>query len=788
MPNRRLALGVWLVLLLACIVIISRTQFRTDMGAFLPRSAPMAQQVLTDQATSGATSHLVLLAITGAPVPVIAALSEDMAARLRQQPEFVNVMNGDDKSLARMQDFVWRNRYLLSAGVTPDRFTVAGLHAALMNDLGLLGSDLGAMIQQSLSNDPTGEVMTLLAQLDNSKGPDTHDNVWISPEGTRALLLVHTSAPGFDIDAQQQALTLIGDDFDRARNTVPGAETARLQTSGPGVFAIHTRDTTKRDVTRLSLLAMAGAVSLLTFAYRSPRVLLLGLLPIASGALAAIAAVSLAFGFVHGITLGFGVTLIGESLDYAIYLFTQTARGDSAHDTLARIWPTLRLGVLTSAVGFSAMLFSSFVGFAQLGLFSIVGLIVASGVTRFVLPHLVPRSFFAAGARPISLPLRAVIQHRRRLRWLVAVGVIAGGVALVSHRSGLWDENLSDLSPIPAADQALDQTLRHDLGVPDIRFFAVFKADDEQQALEESEALAVILNRLVAERQLGGFDVPSAVLPSDKTQWERQAALPDAATLRARFDQARAGLPFRPNTFEPFFHDVAVAKAAQILTATSLPPALALRLGSMLVRSAGRWVVMAPLYDVADPAGVAKAIAASDLPGLVFVDLSRESDQLLRTFQKEAVLLASTGSLAILALLLVGLRSPARVIAVAAPLAAAVVITASLLTLDGGKISIFMVVGFLLTVAVGSNYCLFFERSEPDTQMWHRSIASIMLANLCTVSAYGLLSLSSIPVLHDIGLTVAIGTFLSLVCAAVLSTPGKAVHRATTEGQGGGKA
>ena len=54
--------------------------------------------------------------------------------------------------------------------------------------------------------------------------------------------------------------------------------------------------------------------------------LLLGLLPIASGALAGIAAVSLAFGFVHGITLGFGVTLIGESLDYAIYLFTQPAK------------------------------------------------------------------------------------------------------------------------------------------------------------------------------------------------------------------------------------------------------------------------------------------------------------------------------------------------------------------------------------------------------------------------------------------------------------------------------
>jgi predicted exporter len=769
MPNRRLVLGVWFALIAVCIVIITRTQFRTDLGAFLPSTAPMAQQVLTEQVTSGAASHLILLAIEGAPAPVIAALSEELSRRLRQQSAFIDVMNGDNQSFAGVQDFVWRNRYLLGADVTAERFTVAGLHAALVNDLGLLGSDLGVMIQQSLPSDPTGELMTLLSQLNDEKGPLSQDNVWFSADGSRAILLVHTRAPGFDIDAQQQALTLIDDDFAAARQATLGADTARLQSSGPGIFAIHTRDTTKHDVKRLSLLATAGAVGLLTFAYRSPLVLLLGILPVASGALAAVAAVSLAFGYVHGITLGFGVTLIGESLDYAIYLFTQTARGETAHDTLGRIWPTLRLGVLTSAVGFSAMLFSNFTGFAQLGLFSIVGLIVAAGVTRFVLPQLMPRSFFAAGADAISRPLRGVIRHRRRLRWLIAIALIGGAATLISHRGPLWDNDLSALSPIPAADQALDQTLRHDLGVPDIRFFAVLEAADEQQALQDSEALEGSLDRLVAEHKLGGFSVPSTILPSNETQLARRAALPDAAALQVRFNQAIAGLPYRADVFTPFFQDVATAKAAPLLTVASLPPALQIQLQSMLIQHGNGWVVMAPLRGVADPAGVAQAINAAGLPGAAFVDLNRQSDQLLQVFQKQATTLAVTGSLAIIALLLAGLRSPARVVTVAAPLAAAVFITASLLTLDGTKVSIFEVVGFLLIVAVGSNYCLFFERLEPDAETWRRRVASVMLANLCTVAAYGLMSWSSIPVLHDIGKTVALGTLLSLLCAAVLN-------------------
>jgi len=772
MPPRRLALGLWLALLITCGIVAARGSYRTDMGDFLPHSASLAQQVLAGQVNGGAASHIVLLGIKGAPEPVLVALSQALAGEMRRQPDFIDVMNGDDASFAGVQDFVWRNRYLLSPGLNAQLFSAAGLHVALLNDLALLNSELDPVMGRSLASDPTGEVLQLMGQLGGGAGgPARQGGAWVAADGSMALLLAHTSAPGFDLDGQQRALALINGDFAQVRATVPGAESAYLQASGPGVFGVRTRDTTKHDVTRLSLLAMAGAAGLLAFAYRSPRMLLLGLLPIASGALAAIAAVELAFGFVHGITLGFGVTLIGESLDYAIYLFTQTARGDSARDTLARIWPTLRLGALTSVAGFAAMLFSSFTGFAQLGLFSIAGLIAAAATTRFVLPHFVPRGFYAAGAEPVARPLNVIIRHRRAARVLLAATLLAASAALLTHRGGLWDGNLLDLSPIPAADQTLDRTLRHELGVPDLRFFVVFRAADEQQALQESEALTPVLNRLVAAHRVGGFDTPTAILPSDRTQLARQAALPDAATLRASFTQAAAGLPFNVPAFAPFFTDAAAARTAPLLTTASLPPPLALRLDSMLVREGTGWVVMLPLYDVADPAGVDQAIAAAGPPGVTLADLNHESDKLLTTFQTEAVTLAVSGSLAILALLLLGLRSPRRVAAVTAPLAAAVAMTAALLTLGGGKLSIFMVAGFLLIIAVGSNYCLFFERTAPGTPGWPRAASSIVLANLCTVAAYGIMSLSHIPVLHDLGLTVAAGTFLSLICGAVLSTP-----------------
>lgn len=770
MRHRRVALGLWLLIAVCAGIVVARMRLRTDMAAFLPASSSPAQQVLTEQANNGASSRIVLLAIEGAPPATLAALSKSLAARLRRDRAFIEVANGDDASIRGIRDFFWRHRYLLAGDITADRFTVHALHAALARDLALLGSDMAPLVEETLPGDPTGEIFTLLRRLAPATRPHSRDGVWLSSDERRALLMVHTRAAAFDIDGQAHALALIHHAFDDARRALPAASGARLRESGPAVFAVSARDETVRDATRLSILATAITTGLLLFAYRSLRVLLLGLVPVVSGGLAAVAGVSLGFGFVHGITLGFGVTLIGESVDYAIYLFTQTARGEAPSGTIARIWPTLRLCAATSIVGFGAMLFSSFVGFAQLGWFSIIGLIAATATTRFILPHLMPRNFFAAGAVVLGRPLLAAMAYRSRLRWLIALLVLGGGTLLMLHRGGFWDSNLMDLSPIPSAMQKLDRTLHSDLGMSDLRYFVVFRRATEQAALEESAALARRLSALVAHGDLRGYNLPSQILPAEKTQRARQAALPDAGTLRARFETALAGLPFRAASFAPFFKRIAATRSGPLVKRADLPPALALELDSMLVKGSAGWQVIAPLRNVTDPTAIARTLATTGLPDIRFVDLNQESVRLLGSFEHEATMLAVIGSAAIVFLLLLALRSLARVAAVVAPLVAALVVTATLLIAGGGKLTIFMMVGFLLTVAVGSNYCLFFERAYADAETQRRSIASVVLANLCTVSAYGAISLSRIPVLHDIGRTVAMGTLLSLFFAAILST------------------
>jgi predicted exporter len=770
--DRRWALGIWLVGLALCAIVVARTGLSTDMAAFLPRAPSAAQQVLVDQVRSGVASRLLLLGIEGTPPETLVALSRDLGERLRPLDAFLSVNNGAEAGLAGERDFFWRHRYLLSPAVDAERFTVAGLHAALVNDLRLLRTPLGALVKRNLPADPTGESLALIDEIAGGERPHARDGLWLSPDESRAILVVETRAGGLDLDAQARDIAVISEAFAATQRAVPGADAARLLESGPPVFAVRTRAVMERDATRFSLLATAMVAGLLLFAYRSLRVLLLGLLPVVSGAVAGFAAVALGFGFVHGITLGFGVTLIGEAVDYSVYLFTQTAPGSSPAATLRRIWATLRLGMLTSVAGFAVMLFSSFAGFAQLGLFSITGLVAALAVVRWVLVRLLPADFIAPAAPVFAVPLLMLTRASRWLRGGLVLCVLGAVLALALHRGSFWQEDIASLSPISAADQQLDRTLRADIGAPDVRYLLVLSERGEQAALAASEGIANILRRLIDERALRGFDAPHRYLPSDVTQRARQAALPDGETLTARLREAGAGLPFRADTFDPFLRDVAAARTAPLLTRAALPPTLALKLDALLFTREGTSIAALPLQGVSDPGRVAAAVVALARPDVAFVDLKQESDRLLSAYEREAGLLALLGSLAVLLLLTLSLRSPSRVLIVALPLAASVLVTAALITTGGAKLSIFDLLALSLTVAIGSNYSLFFERQSREPAHRERSIASLVLANLCTVCGFGILSFSGIPVLHDIGATVAIGTFLNLIFSAFLSPAG----------------
>ena len=791
MSRRRWAApAIWLCCVVLAAVIVARAHYTTDLSAFLPAKPTPVQQLLVDQLRDGPASRLILIAIDQGSAHARTSASVAIASRLRRDPQFTSVNNGEPVNADRDREFLFQHRYVLSDRVDAARFSVAGLHAAIQDTLDDLASPAGLMLESLLPNDPTGEMLHIIDQLERTPSPATRDGVWISPDGTRALMVAQTLARGSDTDAQQRAIDAIRATFEAAVPETSPADAAalRLKLSGPGVFAVGARATIERAAVRLSIVSSILVVTLLFAVYRSVPALVLGLLPVASGAVIGIAAVALGFGAVHGITLGFGITLIGESVDYSIYFFVQSRRGRQNEATAPSWqqawWPTVRLGMLTSVCGFASLLPSGFPGLAQLGLYSISGLIAAALVTRYVLPALLPGGFVIRDVAPLGARLGRLLQPARRIRgWVIAVSYIALAATaltvLLRHQNTLWNRELAALSPVSASDQDFDAKLRADLGAAEVSELVIASGPTLQSVLDGAERAGRALQPLVDAKVIGSVDSPVNYLPSAATQEARRDSLPEAPQLQDNLRRATESLAVDSGRLQPFLIDVEAARHAPPATAQDLQ-GTSLRAGfeALILHQKDRWNALLPLHAVSstqavDMAQVKEALQNAQVNEAQVLDLKQESDALYASYLREAIHLSLAGVLALIVLLLIALRSPLRVARVLAPLLLAVLVVAAALGFGGVQLTILHLVGMLLIVAVGSNYALFFDRqarvheagSEPLT------LASLVIANASTVMGFGLLSFSQVPVLAALGSTVAPGAFLALLFAATLARP-----------------
>ncbi|MCZ2440054.1 MAG: MMPL family transporter [Burkholderiales bacterium] len=772
-PRRALVLALWLLLVLLAVVQIVRTPFTADLAVFLPAAPDARQRLLIEQIHSGVPSRTLLLAIEGGDAAARAQASRSLAAALRDSGRFDQVANGEHEGFAGFGQWLFEHRYQLSPAVTPQHFDAVGLRAAIAESTSLLGTPAGEAIKPLLERDPSGETLRIGEALIPARTPRSEDGVWVGRQAPRALLAATVSAPGADIDRQAQAIALV-----RTAFAPLAAQGLQLRISGAPFFSVDSRARIEHEVQRLALAGALMMCTLLLLAFGSPKALAVAALPVASGVLGGIVAVSLGFGSVHGMTLGFGSTLIGESVDYAIYYLVQSRGGGGGgaqapgwRAWVRTSWPTVRLGLLTSVCGFAALLWSDFPGLAQLGVFSLAGLATAALTTRYLLPALLPE-----GARGSALSRRLgqaaqwAIARLPRLRApVLLLALLAAG--LLVQRGELWRADLASLSPVPHAAMQLDAQLRADLGAGEGGTLVMVQGADVEQTLQRAEAASARLETLIEHGAIAGFDSATRLLPSLRTQRQRQAALPPPAALRAALHEATQGGPLSAARLAPFLDEVERARQMPALTWASLRgSAVAPTLDALLLRRAdGSAAALLPVYALDDGSvdvGVVEGVLRG-LDGTQVLDVGAELGRLYGGYLGAAQAQALLGALGVVLLMAVSLRSWRRLLAVCQPLLLAVLLAMGALAALGVQLGILHLVGLLLVVAIGSNYALFFDMLCERGDRGEETLASLLLANLTTVGSFALLAASSIPVLSAIGSVVAPGALLGLLLAAI---------------------
>ncbi|MBS0571027.1 MAG: xanthomonadin transporter [Proteobacteria bacterium] len=753
----------WLALALAAFAAQRTLVVSNDLRSFMPPPRDAEQKVLMDQIGDGPASRLLLLAIAGAPPPTLAALSRGLVDALRADPRFAQALNGSE-SLARLDPKLLPYRYLLSPTLDGASLDTAFLHAQLEERLQDLGSPAASALDDILPRDPTLEALALAQRWAPRHAPALREGVWFSARG-EALLVAATRAPGLDTAAQAQAIAAARAAF----AALPGAAGARLEISGPGYIGAQIAAATRAEAERLSAIGTAGFVLVLLLAYRSAAILALVVLPLASGALAGLAAIALGFGNAHGITLAFGFTLLGVAQEYPLRVLSHRRAGTAAKATVRAVWPLLRLAIVSACIAYLAFLASGVAGLQQLAVFTIVALLVAGAATRWLLPPLLPdrfRDVAESSAMQRAQRWLAALPRPRALPWIaLALGI----AALRFAPAPLWQNDLAALAPAPPRALAREGELRAALGAPDVRYLLVLQADSADGVLRLGERITPQVDQWISTHVVDDVELPSRWLPSVEIQRARQAKLPDRATLTATLDAALRDLPFQPGLFAPFVDDVETARALPPLTPQMFERSpFGARLAATLIERDGRWVGLATLDGVHDPAALA-GIAAQTDGAVRLLDLKSASEELIAQY-RERILKALGVAFALLVLAVaIAFRDLRRAWHVLAPMSLATLLAIAVLRICGVPLSLFHLVAVTLAAGLGLHYALFFERPVADAAEARRTLHATLVCVAAALGVFGLLATSSIPVLRAIGATVALGVAFHFILSTQMA-------------------
>ena len=766
-PGALLLLALWVAGLIGAGVVAARhLSVTADLRLFLPSPTTSEQRLLLEGLGEGPAARVLVVALDGAPPEQLADASRAVVDALRADETFSFVANGDF-ALDALPDALLPYRYLLSPTLDTEKLDESTLRAALVARERDLASPAGLILEPWLPRDPTLELLRLLERWQPTQQPRRVFDVWFDAAGARALLLAETRAPAFDPDGQRAAVARL-----EASLADAGAHDVQMTISGAGRFSVLMEARTRSEAQWLGAAATIGMLVLLLIAYRSFGAVLLSALPLASAALAGTAAVGAVFGSVHGITLAFGVTLIGVAQDYPLHLLSHRRRDRTPREVARDLWPTLATGVASTCIAYLTFLFSGVTGLQQLACFAVAGLAVAGFSSRFLLPRLIaePRRDFG-DSRALEQLWRVLVSLPRP-RWAALVLAVACVGTIVLARAALWDDNLAGLTPVPAALLAADQELRAELGTADLRYLLAVEAPDDEAALRRIEGLEGRLQALVQRGAIAGFDSAARYLPSVATQHRRQAALPEPAALRAALAGATAATSFRPDAFEPFVADIVSARTLAPLTKEDLRSyGLGDRVDMLLRTSNDRGsTALVTFTGVADAAAL-RELAGSAGEAAELLDLKQASESLVA--QQRTRILWSLGVAAILLAAVVGaaLRSRERVQRVLAPMILATLVVVAALQAAGVSLTLFHLISLILAAGLGLDYALFFERAADDPAEQRRTLHAILACSLSTLLVFALLATSTLPVLRAIGMPVAIGVVANFILALLLTTP-----------------
>ena len=574
-----------------------------------------------------------------------------------------------------------------------------------------------------------------------------------------STVFVESVADGMDLIAQQKLLARIGESFALINEQFDNKFS--MQWTGIPVFAIAIKSEISKDISRVSTLSMLVIITIFIVIFCSLKSLILTAILLLTTVGGAALVTQLVFGFVHGLTLALGATLIGICIDYFIHAMINASEGEPSQYTekIKKIWPSLILGGATTILGYIALAVSGFPGLQQVAVFSVSGIVVALLMTRYIIPIVMIRFSFRLQPRLSSDSLLAIMSSQKIAVSLLAFVLVCFilGVSAVS-----WSENLDTLTPELEQLKSEDAIIRSRMANIAPGRFILSEATDLESALQINEKLHLELEKM---RDQGIVEEYFSVYPwiaSQKLQSENKHNWNNALNLR-NLDRWKSALE-KAGFSAQAFPDLKTA-GAQIIDLKQIEKSPAWQLLSRQMIFDDQQVTLATWLGEHEVSQLKQALMS--MQGVRYFSHKESIDALARDYRLKAQRLLFAGLAAIFLLLLGRFRSATTAIKLLLPAMMAILFVFGLAGLIARPMNMIHLIGLLLTAAICVDYAIFFFENRSNNQTL--TFQAITASALTSSASFACLGIAQNPALQALAWTVAPGIIIGfLLCPVIL--------------------
>jgi predicted exporter len=746
--------------------IFFTTDFKADISAFFIAGESAEEILLASEMQSGALSSRYILSISAnneeAVMPDFASLFKTELASI---PGVIDVWSpGQSKVAVDAVQAIYTKHagHLYSRSPEhelDDLLTVKGLqNRAAMLKKALL-SPQASTVKKIAKQDPLlislASFKSLQGQFQEIRKKDQHFQ----------NMILQTQASGLDVEQQKRIQEQIKAKFSDLNNQQRQAY-ALLMTGVP-VFATHTQELIQGDITRVSIFSSILITLLFIWIFRSYKTLFWTASLMVAVVSISILVTDLVFGYVHGITLAIGSTLIGICIDYPIHALVHSQAVDTEKRTtvISRVWPSMVLGGLTTMIGYIALGFSGYPGFQQIAVYAGTGILVSLLLTRYVLPALIAKQKIAETKLScVAGWIGFCDRYRFQLSMVVALLL---GFALSGLSNLRWIDDMQQLTPELDQLKTNDKIIRSRMisSIEPGRFVLVSGSDIET-ALQKAEQTYQVLEQLKAQGSLHDYFGLYPWLLSAKQQQKNQQI------LQLRLDK-NITASWQKQLAE---QGLSVKHLGQLNYAKVTPLALSEVLDSPVKRLIENQIVVTDqqvliMIWLAEHQPEALQTAFSDLANVQYFSQRDLLNSMASSYQERAQVSLAIGIIVIVLLLALRYKNLWITLQTLLPAILAAIFILAGWSLTGQAVSFLHLVGFLLAVAICVDYGIFYrENRGGNIALTYQAMAASMLTS---AMAFGCLVVANTSALKTLAQVVAFGVVLGfLLCPVIIKGPG----------------